>query len=103
MKKRILSLLLLAAVMASLLVPAVQAAAPANRFYDLNGDGTYDVCVYDGAKPSNDKNATYLKVGNGVKLSDGDSGYLMYGTDYNLKWHDFMYVRPVPNSAIQIT
>jgi len=38
MKKRILSLLLLAAVMASLLAPAVQAAAPANRFYDLNGD-----------------------------------------------------------------
>lgn len=73
-----------------------------NELYDLNGDGTYDVCVYEGEKPSDDKNATYLKVGNGVKLSNGDSGYLMYGTDYNLKWEDFMYVRPVPNSAIQI-
>ena len=73
-----------------------------NELYDLNGDGTNDICVYDGAKPSDDKNATYLKVGNGVKLSDGDSGYLMYGADYNLKWYDFMYVRPVPNSAIQI-
>ena len=43
MKKRILSLLLLAAVMASLLAPAVQAAAPANRFYDLNGDSFMSV------------------------------------------------------------
>lgn len=38
MKKRILSLLLLAAMAASLLVLPAQAAPPANRFYDLNGD-----------------------------------------------------------------
>lgn len=38
MKKRVLSLLLLAAMAASLLVLPTQAAPPANRFYDLNGD-----------------------------------------------------------------
>lgn len=38
MKKRILSLLLLAAMAASLLVLPAQAAPPANRFYDLGGD-----------------------------------------------------------------
>nr|WP_325249652.1 S-layer homology domain-containing protein [uncultured Oscillibacter sp.] len=38
MKKRILSLLLLAAMAASLLVLPAQAAPPPNRFYDLNGD-----------------------------------------------------------------
>lgn len=42
MKKRLLSLLLLAAMAASLLVP-VQAAAPANRFYDLGGDAYMSV------------------------------------------------------------
>lgn len=38
MKKRVLSLLLLAAMAASLLVLPAQAAPPANRFYDLSGD-----------------------------------------------------------------
>ena len=38
MKKRVLSLLLLAAMAASLLVLPAQAAPPANRFYDLGGD-----------------------------------------------------------------
>ena len=38
MKKRVLSLLLLAAMAASLLALPAQAAAPSNRFYDLNGD-----------------------------------------------------------------
>lgn len=73
-----------------------------NELYDLNGDGVNDLCVYNGAKPSNDKNAVYIKVDNCIKLSEGDKGYLMYGADFNLKWEDFMYVRPVPNSAIQI-
>ena len=43
MKKRVLSLLLLAALAASLLVLPAQAAAPANRFYDLNGDAFMSV------------------------------------------------------------
>ena len=43
MKKRILSLLLLAAMAASLLVLPAQAAPPANRFYDLNGDAYMSV------------------------------------------------------------
>ncbi len=72
-----------------------------NELYDLNGDGVNDVCVYKDAKPSEDKNAVYIKVTSSIMLSEGDSGYLMYGCDYNLKWEDFMYVRPVPNSAIQ--
>lgn len=43
MKKRILSLLLLAAMAASLLALPAQAAPPANRFYDLNGDAFMSV------------------------------------------------------------
>jgi len=43
MKKRIVSLLLLAAMAASLLALPAQAAAPANQFYDLNGDAFMSV------------------------------------------------------------
>ena len=70
--------------------------------YDLNGDGTKDVCVYSGTKPKTVSGVTYIKTNSSVKLSDGNSGYLMYGADFNIKWEDFMYVRPVPESAIQI-
>lgn len=70
--------------------------------YDLNGDGTKDICVYSGTKPSGPKTCTFIKVSNSIKLSNGTSGYLMYGVDYNLKWNDYMYVRPIPETAIQI-
>lgn len=43
MKKRVLSLLLLAAMAASLLVLPAQAASSANRFYDLGGDAFMSV------------------------------------------------------------
>lgn len=72
-----------------------------NELYDLNGDGVNDLCVYDGEKPSADNNAVYIKVDASRKLSEGDHGYLMYGCNFNLKWQDFMYVRPVPTTAIQ--
>lgn len=45
--------------------------------YDLNSDGVIDVVLYDGSKPDSNPNATYLKVGVNVTLTNGTSGLII--------------------------
>ena len=42
--------------------------------YDLNHDGTIDVCLYKGAKPSGVNALEFLEIGVTVDLTEGESG-----------------------------
>ena len=43
--------------------------------YDLNSDGTDDVCIWSGTKPDTKIPVVY-ELGVDVKLSEGDHGYI---------------------------
>lgn len=45
--------------------------------YDLNADGTVDVVLYEDTKPDSNPNATYLKIGVNVTLTNGTSGMII--------------------------
>jgi hypothetical protein len=66
--------------------------------YDLNGDGTIDLTVSDTGSAS----STRVVLGSAYKLSDGDSGNLVYNYNLGRLWLDKKYLRPIPASAIQL-
>lgn len=45
--------------------------------YDLNADGIVDVILYVDTKPDGEPNATYLKIGVNITLTDGTSGMII--------------------------
>lgn len=51
--------------------------------YDLNSDGTDDVCIWSGTKPDTKIPVVY-ELGVDVKLSEGDHGYIRIHDDPNL-------------------
>ena len=71
--------------------------------YDMNNDGTPDLCIYTGTKPSTDCEHT-LDVSEGKEntLSEGTSGYLIQFKDQSYKWEEKDYLYPIPVKQIQI-
>ena len=72
---------------------------PGEGKYDLTGDGKANVALYIDKKPSG-LGLTFLKIGDDVKLSDGNSGYLVVHGDEALQrnWHedrDYLYAIPI--------
>ncbi len=69
---------------------------PGPGSYDLNGDGTNDVCFYIGTKPS-EKIPLYLEIGNNVQLSDGNSGNIICHKNIRKTWNEEKdYLYPIP-------
>ena len=69
---------------------------PGPGSYDLNGDGTNDVCFYIGTKPS-EKVPLYLEIGNNVQLSDGNSGNIICHKNIRKTWNEEKdYLYPIP-------
>lgn len=69
---------------------------PAPGEYDLNADGTPDVCVWSGNKPATTA-ANVYEIGKDIVLTDGNSGNILLHTDYNRVWRqDRDYLYPVP-------
>lgn len=71
--------------------------------YDMNNDGTPDLCIYTGSKPSTDcENTLDVSEGKENTLSEGTSGYLIQFKDQNYKWEEKDYLYPIPVKQIQI-
>ena len=71
--------------------------------YDMNNDGTADLCIYSGSKPSTDcDNLLDVAPGKDNTLSEGDKGYLVQFKDNTYKWEEKDYLYPIPTSQIQI-
>jgi len=78
--------------------------AQKNTPYDLNNDGIMDVAVVDAEPPASSKvpGVVYVVLGSSYKLSNGNSGNLEFGFNQGRLWLDKKYLRPVPNTAIQV-
>ena len=71
---------------------------PGPGTYDLDQDGTDDVCFYVGTKPAGNV-PLYLEIGEQIRLSNGESGYIICHSLITKKWNeDRDYLYPVPIS-----
>ncbi len=67
--------------------------------YDLNGDGKPDVAIVNEIPKPTTPGVKYVVLGGNIKLSEGDSGHLIWAWGVNRKWEDKKYLRPIPESA----
>lgn len=71
--------------------------------YDLDGDGTIDVCLYEGSAPGSSKATLKYKLGGDIILSEGTKGYIM-PHDGEGKWNeDRDYLYPIPTDDRSLT
>lgn len=76
---------------------------PGAGTYDLDGNGTNDVCLYDNDKPSMG-DIVYLKINTDVILSEGSSGYIVLHSDIKRNWNEGRdYLYPVPTDDRVLT
>ena len=71
--------------------------------YDLDGDGTVDLCLYSGSKPTT-KAKLVLKVGQDIMLSEGESGFVSPHKENAGVWiegRDYLY--PIPTDERSLT
>lgn len=70
---------------------------PGEGSYDLDENGSIDVVLYTGTKPSGPTDAIYLKLNTDIKLSNGTSGYVLVHSDIIHSWNeDRDYLYPIP-------
>lgn len=75
---------------------------PGTGTYDLDGDGTADLIIYDGAKPSSTGNAV-LKSLQELSLSEGTSGCITVHPDIERNWDegkDYLYPVPIEDRVL---
>ena len=71
--------------------------------YDLNEDGTPDVCLWSGAKPSTSCKISY-QIGSDILLTNTSSGNILLHTDYPRVWNEERdYLFPIPTDDRVIT
>ena len=64
--------------------------------YDLDNDGTVDICLYKGSKPASKAPIVY-EVGQDIYLSEEDHGYVDPYHNITLAWdEDRDYFYPIP-------
>lgn len=73
--------------------------------FDLDGNGTTDVCIYDTDNaPGDDENVLYLKLGTDIVLSGGTSGnVLVHGTEPRVWNEERDYLYPIPTDDRVLT
>ena len=75
-----------------------------NKEVDLDGDGAPDVCLYEGAKPSNKDGITYLEVEKDIILSDRNHGYIEPHRDTKFSFNEERdYLSPIPSNERTLT
>lgn len=71
-----------------------------DKIYDMDGNGTGDVCFTGSAPAKPQVGVTYYTIGSDFTLTDGESGYINCYVNMVRKWDDRKYVRPIPTSAL---
>lgn len=77
---------------------------PAPGAYDLDGDGTYDVCFYTDAVPSGlPANVVKCKIGERVFFTEGDHGYVDVTPNLPGLWNEERdYYYPIPTDELTL-
>ena len=71
--------------------------------YDLDGNGTLDLCLYKGSKPSTTA-AVILEIGKDIILADGNSGCVFPHKGNQGKWNEERdYLYPIPTDDRSLT
>lgn len=74
--------------------------------YDLDGNGTVDLVLWKGAKPSIPEGAIALQIGAEIILSEGDKGMVDHYHDSPGSWNevdDKDYLYPLPTDEINLS
>lgn len=73
--------------------------------FDLDGNGSTDVCIYDTDKaPGNDENVRYLKLGTDIVLSEGTKGNVLVHSTEPRVWNEERdYLYPIPTDDRVLT
>ena len=82
-------------------------ASAINKAYDIDGDGTNDVCFYTTELQPNVGNVTYVKLasdGTGTSLSEGNKGNLLCYSWIDRTWNENRdYLYPIPRQEISLS
>lgn len=78
---------------------------PGTGEYDLDGNGSVDVCIYDTEKaPGNSADVLYLKLGSDIVLSGGTSGNVLAHSTQQRIWNEERdYLYPIPTDDRVLT
>ena len=78
---------------------------PGTGEYDLDGDGSVDVCIYDTEKaPGNSADVLYLKLGSDIVLSGETSGNVLAHSTQQRIWNEERdYLYPIPTDDRVLT
>ena len=78
---------------------------PGTGEYDLDGNGSVDVCIYDTEKaPGNSAAVLYLKLGSDIVLSEGTSGNVLAHSTQQRIWNEERdYLYPIPTDDRVLT
>lgn len=78
---------------------------PGTGEYDLDGNGSVDVCIYDTEKaPGNSADVLYLKLGTDIVLSKGTSGNVLAHSTQQRIWNEQRdYLYPIPTDDRVLT
>lgn len=77
---------------------------PAPGVYDLDGDGTYDVCFYTDDVPSGlPSNVVRCKIGERIYFTEGDHGYVDVTPNLPGLWNEERdYFYPIPTDELTL-
>lgn len=71
--------------------------------FDLDGNGSIDLCLYQGSKP-NSSASLFLEVGSDVVLSEGDKGLIVAHGNINRVFDEEKdYLYPIPSEEINLS
>lgn len=78
---------------------------PGTGEYDLDENGSVDVCIYDTEKaPGNSADVLYLKLGSDIVLSEGTSGNVLAHSTQQRIWNEQRdYLYPIPTDDRVLT
>lgn len=78
---------------------------PGTGEYDLDGNGSVDVCIYDTEKaPGNSADVLYLKLGSDIVPSEGTSGNVLAHSTQQRIWNEERdYLYPIPTDDRVLT
>lgn len=67
--------------------------------YDLNSDGTNDLCIWSGSKPNSATGLLLLELDNEIILTEGTSGNVLLHSNLTRTWNEERdYLYPIPSN-----